>query len=307
VWGGGKLKKLYHKDAGDRIGESWEISGVKNHVSVIANGVYQGKDLNFLTAHFGASLLGKKVVAQYGLEFPLLFKLIDAKEDLSVQLHPDDAVANKRHNSLGKTEMWYILNADSDARLILGFKEHTNKEVYLDQLSKGKITEILKEVPVKEGDAFFIQPGTVHAIGAGIVLAEIQQTSDITYRIYDWDRPDVNGEKRELHTEEALDIISFMGSESATLNFRTTWNHPVEICQSKFFRTSLLQLNHNIQLNYDKIDSFVVYMCVEGDCKVESGAHSISLLKGESILIPAIIDEVTIKTNNATILEVFVP
>lgn len=307
VWGGSHLTNRYKKGAGDRIGESWEISGVKDHVSEILNGGFKHKDLTFLIKHFGASLLGNKVMAKYGAEFPLLFKLIDAKEDLSVQLHPDDTIAKKRHNSFGKTEMWYVLHAEPNARLILGFKDKTNREVYLNQLSKGKITEILQEVPVKKGDAFFIQPGTVHAIGAGIVLAEIQQTSDITYRIYDWDRPDVNGKMRELHTEEALDIINFSSADKAFLHYKEKWNQPVEICESNFFKTTLFQLNQNIQLDYSKIDSFVVYMCVEGNCTVESGVHSEVLQMGESILIPAVMDKVNIKTKNATILEVFVP
>lgn len=307
VWGGNNLEKLYNKGDGDRIGESWEISGVKDHVSVIANGAFNGKDLNFLTTQYGAALLGKKVVDRYGSEFPLLFKLIDAKQDLSVQLHPDDIVAGKRHNSFGKTEMWFILHAEPDARLIIGFKEDTDKEIYLNHLAKGRITDILQEVPVQPGDAFFIQPGTVHAIGAGIVLAEIQQTSDITYRIYDWDRPDVNGKKRELHTEEALDIIDFRGADTSFLKYEPKWNHPVEVCESNFFSTQLLQLNQNIDLNYGITDSFRVYMCVEGKGVVSSGAHSITLQKGESLLIPASMEEVSIKTEQITILEVFVP
>lgn len=307
VWGGSNLKNMYKKGSGDRMGESWEISGVKDFVSVVANGDMKGKDLTFLVTYFGASLLGKKVMAKYGTAFPLLFKLIDAQQDLSVQLHPDDAVASKRHNSFGKTEMWYILHAEPKARLILGFKKNIRREEYLDQLSKGNLPEILQEVPVQKGDAFFIQPGTVHAIGAGIVLAEIQQTSDITYRIYDWDRPDVNGKLRELHTAEALDMINFSSADTAFLKYKEKGNQPVVICESNYFTTTLLHLDQSIQRNYEQIDSFVVYMCVEGNCTLESGLYSEELKKGESILIPAIMEQVSIKTNNATILEVFVP
>lgn len=307
VWGGDQLKKIYHKENGERIGESWEVSGVKGHVSVISNGALRGKDLNFLTNHFGAALVGKKVFDRFGTEFPLLFKFIDAREDLSVQLHPDDTIAKKKHDSFGKTEMWFVLHNEPESRLILGFKENTNLQSYLDHLKEGRITEILEEVPVKEGDAFLIEPGTVHAIGSGIVLAEIQQTSDITYRIYDWDRPDNNGDMRTLHTKEALDSIHFSSSKEALLPYKEKWNTPVKICESDYFYTSLLKLNQNIVLNYDSIDSFVVYMCIKGECEVKSDQYSEFLSEGESMLIPASIGKIDIKTENVSILEVFVP
>lgn len=214
VWGGNKLNTLFQKEAIGEIGESWEISGVNENVSVVSNGSLKGKSLNWLLEVYKHKLVGRKVYRHFGNTFPLLFKLIDACEDLSVQVHPDDFLAKKRHNSFGKTEMWYILDVEKEGRLILGFNEKMSQKKYLKALSENRITEILKSEPVKKGDAFILKPGTVHAIGAGVLLAEIQQTSDITYRIYDWERPDTNGQMRQLHTDLALDAIDFNSSKT---------------------------------------------------------------------------------------------
>ncbi|MEZ4778789.1 MAG: type I phosphomannose isomerase catalytic subunit [Flavobacteriaceae bacterium] len=302
VWGGNKLASLLGKEAKGKIGESWELSGVKENVSTVANGSLKGENLLVLIENFKEALLGNKVVAQYGLEFPLLFKFIDAKEDLSVQLHPNDTMAKERHNSFGKTEMWYIQQAEEEARLILGFNQDINKEKYLKTLSEGKITQILHAEKVRKGDAFFIAPGTVHAIGAGILLAEIQQTSDITYRIYDWDRPDVDGTMRELHTDLALDIISFE-EPKAKITYSASENEATLLCKSPYFETNIVKLSKSIRRDISKIDSFIVYMCVEGTAVI----HGEEIALGQTLLIPAVFEEINITTQDATLLEVYIP
>ena len=209
VWGGNKLQELFQKNAEGNVGESWEISGVEENISEIANGPLKGNTLNWVLENYKEKLVGEKVFKNFGNHFPLLFKFIDAREDLSVQVHPNDLLAKARHNSFGKTEMWYILDVEKNGKLILGFNQQMDSKKYLHFLSENRITEILNVEAVKKGDAFLLKPGTVHAIGAGVLLAEIQQTSDITYRIYDWDRPDTNGKLRDLHTDLALEAIDF--------------------------------------------------------------------------------------------------
>ncbi|MEM7087887.1 MAG: type I phosphomannose isomerase catalytic subunit [Bacteroidota bacterium] len=306
VWGGGQLALQYGKRAVGNIGESWEISGVSGSVSRVSNGIFEGRPLTELINLYGDELLGKSVVERFGTEFPLLFKFIDAREDLSVQLHPDDRVARQRHNSFGKTEMWYILHAEEDARLILGFNCEMDAKTYQSYLSENKITEILRTEKVRKGDAFFIAPGTVHAIGAGVVLAEIQQTSDVTYRIYDWDRPGIDGKMRELHNEEALDVIDY-NLPNAKLNFRELKNRSVEVCTSDYFTTNSLKLTEPMERNISEIDSFVVYMCVDGEAIIDLKDHSEELKKGETLLIPACESALRIETKGATLLEVYVP
>lgn len=302
VWGGTKLISVLGKKGNGKLGESWELSGVKNHISVVKNGALKGEDLNMLIKEYGSDLLGTSVVNKYGKEFPLLFKFIDAKEDLSVQLHPDDDVAQQRHKSFGKTEMWYIQQAEKDARLILGFNQKMDRETYLDHLSKNTIPKILHAEKVNKGDAFFIAPGTVHAIGAGVLLAEIQQTSDITYRIYDWDRPDLDGSLRELHTDLALDVITFEKS-NAKLNYSISENDTTSLCKSDYFETNIVKLTKPFQKDISSIESFIVYMCVEGSASI----YDEPLRQGETLLVPACFQNVFIETEGATLLEVYVP
>jgi mannose-6-phosphate isomerase len=316
VWGGSQLALQLGKEGNENIGESWEISGVKYNVSVVSNGILKGRSLTELLEQYHEDLLGKSVAERFGNEFPLLFKFIDASKDLSVQLHPNNTVAKERHNSFGKTEMWYILNTEKDARLILGFNREMDKSTYMKYLSEGNITDILHSEEVKEGEAFFIAPGTVHAIGAGVLLAEIQQTSDITYRIYDWDRPGTNGKMRELHTDLALDVIDFDISK-AKLNFSEIDNESVIVCSSAYFETYSLRLTKNFQKDISKIDSFIVYMCVEGEAIINSEENSVlssndlakgeELKKGETLLVPACANHVSFETKGATLLEVYVP
>jgi mannose-6-phosphate isomerase len=210
IWGGTKLKTYLNKPIqSDNTGESWEISTVENDVSIVSNGNFKGKSLNDLIDEFPEQILGTKVYEQFGKQFPLLFKFIDAREDLSIQLHPNDELAKKRHNSFGKTEMWYVMQAEANARLIVGFKEKSSANEYIENLNNKTLLSILDSKKVKEGDVFFLETGTIHAIGAGILIAEIQQTSDITYRVYDFDRVDAQGNQRELHLDLALDAINY--------------------------------------------------------------------------------------------------
>lgn len=306
VWGGDKLHEIFKKEAKGNIGESWEISGVEESVSIISNGKFKGKTINWLLENYKEKLVGQKVYQRFGNTFPLLFKFIDAKDDLSVQLHPCDELAKKRHNSFGKTEMWYILDSDKDAKIILGFNGKMDQKKYLEFLSKGKITDILHSEQVKSGDAFLITPGVVHAICAGVLLAEIQQTSDITYRIYDWDRPDINGKMRDLHTDLALEALQFEDTHPK-LNYSEKMNTPFHICTSEFFVTDKLVLDGNFKRNLNGIESFCAYMCLDGGAEIESGKNSIKISKGETVLIPAEIRDIKFNTNSAQLLEVYIP
>ncbi|NLN25969.1 MAG: mannose-6-phosphate isomerase [Bacteroidetes bacterium] len=306
VWGGDKLQTLFNKNGGDNIGESWELSGVSGDVSVISNGSFSGNSLSWLLEEFKEKLVGERIYSKFGNTFPLLFKFIDARETLSVQVHPDDRLAKERHNSFGKTEMWYIMEAEKEASLILGFKEKITPEEYSRLLSEKKLHTVLNHTLVQRGDAFILTPGTVHAIGAGIVLAEIQQTSDITYRIYDWDRPDKNGELRELHTEEALSAINFE-SQSPRIEYEEKMNVPVQIGKTNYFAVQKLSLSKPIEKKLDFSDSFKVYMCVEGKLTLVSEGVEVPMETGETVLIPATLENVKFNTHSATLLEVYIP
>ncbi|WP_310992429.1 type I phosphomannose isomerase catalytic subunit [Aequorivita marina] len=306
IWGGEKLKKFFSKNATGKIGESWEISGLENNASVVTNGSLKGKTLPWVLRTYKEKLVGDRVYRDFGNNFPLLFKFIDAQKNLSVQVHPDDALAKERHNSFGKTEMWYILNAEKDAKIILGFNENIDQERYLNALSKKQVTSILNSQEVKKGDAFILHPGTVHAIGAGVLLAEIQQTSDITYRIYDWDRPDVNGKMRQLHNDLALEAIDFSPSE-AKLSYSEAINTPSSMGSTVFFSVNKLKLSKDYVRKLENLGSFTVYMCLEGSALIQTNHFSENITKGETILIPAQVPEIKISTNSASFLEVFIP
>jgi len=307
VWGGAQLKQLFNKDTNSKnVGESWEISGVENNVSLVENGTLQGKSLTQLIQEFKSDLLGTKVYQEFGDTFPLLFKFIDAKEDLSVQLHPNDALAIKRHNSFGKNEMWYILNSEENGKLVLGFNQKMNKTLYKKHLSENTLSQILHSEKVKKGDAYFIETGTVHAIGAGVVLVEIQQTSDITYRIYDYNRPGINGKLRELHADLALEAINFKPS-NPKLSFENKVNIPIQLYKCSYFQTNKIEITKSIHRDLKYIDSFVVYMCVEGNGTLMINNNSEEFKKGDTLLIPAQNNSVELISNNTTILEVYIP
>jgi mannose-6-phosphate isomerase len=302
IWGGTKLKEYLNKSFnGNNIGESWELSTVANDVSVVSNGDFAGLNLNELIEKYPIEILGKKAIEKFGLKFPLLFKFLDAKEDLSIQVHPNDELAKQRHNSFGKTEMWYVMQADSAARLVVGFKSYTNKKSYLKHLENKTLVSVLNETPVKKGDAFFLETGTVHAIGAGVLIAEIQQTSDITYRLYDWDRKDANGIGRELHNDLAVDAINF-NETNTKLEYEAKVNESVNLVNCAFFVTNILEISGKYNWLKNN-EAFTVLMCTEGSFTLKSNILTIKIKKGDTVLIPAIIDCFEI-IGVATLLEI---
>jgi len=306
IWGGVKLKEFLGKETElNDVGESWEISSVDDNVSVVSSGVFKGKTLTELIEKYKQELIGNSVYRVFGTNFPLLIKFIDAETDLSVQLHPNDILAKKRHNSFGKTEMWYVIQRDQDARLVLGFKNGITATDYKKHLKGKTLPSILNDVPVNSGDAFFIQTGTIHAIGAGVLLAEIQQTSDITYRVYDWDRVDASGKTRRLHKREALDAINF-GFKGEKMVFDTIENQSNQMVSCNYFTTNYLHLNSDKEINNKDKDSFVIYMCIEGEAVFSGYEFEEQVKLGETVLIPAALKEFDIKTNNVKLLEVFI-
>lgn len=309
IWGGKKLKSLLNKNFEPlpNCGESWEISGVKGNESVVANGPLKGKSLPELIREYKGQLTGEKVYQASGEEFPLLVKFLDANEDLSIQVHPDDEQARARHGSLGKTEMWYIFQADENARLIAGFNRDLTKEEYLKYFHEGKLEDILNKEAVRAGDVFFIPAGRVHTIGKGICIAEIQQTSDITYRIYDFDRVDDQGRKRELHVEEALDVLDFKSYPEYKSPYEDEAGKPVRLVDCDYFTTNKIVLDRVLERDYHAIDSFALYICFEGRFSLDYGVGELEVSKGESILVPAAIKNTTLKPSpQASLLEVYI-
>ena len=308
IWGGSKLKNLFGKAAEtDKLGESWELSGYEGDESVVTNGFLEGNTLPELIEIYMGELVGDKIFDEYGLSFPLLFKLIDANENLSIQVHPGDEVAAERHNSYGKTEMWYVIDADPGAELIIGFTNDCTRDEYLDALEADEVESLLQKVPVKKGDVFFIPAGLVHAIGKGVVVAEIQQSSDITYRIYDYKRTDDAGNERELHTEQALDVINFKASKEPKTNYTAALNEITPLVNCEYFTTNMLRINEAITRHYAAMDTFVVYMCLEGNLVLEYDGEKTYVSKGDTVLIPASVDELgLIPDSEVTLLEVYV-
>jgi len=308
IWGGTKLKSLFDKKTqSDKLGESWELSGHENDESEVTNGLLAGNNLMELIEIYMGELVGDKIFDKFGLAFPLLFKLIDANENLSIQVHPGDEIAAERHNSFGKTEMWYVIDADPGAELIIGFVNDSTKNEYLAALENEKVEDLLQKLSVTKGDVFIIPAGQVHAICKGVVLAEIQQSSDITYRIYDYNRIDDQGNERELHTELALDVINFSASKNSKIDYHIQLNEIVKLVECEYFTTNIIKLNEPVTRNYGSLDSFVVYMCMEGNVEIEFNHEKTRLNKGETVLIPAIINELgLIPENEVTLLEVYV-
>ncbi|MFI1772293.1 type I phosphomannose isomerase catalytic subunit [Thalassobellus citreus] len=306
IWGGQKLKTLLNKNSDlPNIGESWEISDVEGDTSVVSNGSLKGQSLKQLLKTYGADLIGLQNYRIFKDKFPLLIKFIDAKEDLSIQLHPNDELAAKRHNSFGKTEMWYTLQADEDANLIVGFNQDMTPELYLKHLEDKTLTQILNFDTVKTGDTYFIEVGRVHAIGAGVMVAEIQQTSDITYRVYDWDRVDDNGNERELHNDLAIDAFDFNMPDNFRVAYDKTENQSNEMVSCPYFTTNYLKIDRSLQKENNH-DSFIIYMCVEGDAEISANGFKETIKKGETILLPAAIENYNLNSENATLLEVYV-
>src|SRR6056297_1883058 len=305
LWGGTKLKDVLNKPIdSDITGESWELSGVQGDISEVSNGNLEGTSLKNLIDDQGKALLGKSVVERFGKEFPILIKFIDAKQDLSIQLHPNDQLAKERHNSFGKTEMWYIMDADTGAELIVGFNKDVTKSEYAKSLESDSLLDLLNYEKVKEGDTFFINTGKIHAIGAGVLLAEIQQTSDVTYRIFDFNRRDKDGNLRELHTGMALDAIDYKKKDDFKVDYDKTSDCGNIMVDSPYFKTTYLNLTHDLIQDTSTRDSFTIYMAVGGTAHIETNEGVVVIKKGETVLIPAMANRINIKTEGAKLLEV---
>ncbi|MDM1045664.1 class I mannose-6-phosphate isomerase [Myroides sp. 1354] len=304
IWGGTKLHTVLGKQQiSDSIGESWEISNVPENVSLVSNGGYKGQSLEELIKAYPEDILGAYIVKTFGYQFPLLFKFLDAKEDLSIQLHPNDELARARHNSLGKTEMWYVMQADPGARVVVDFKEGVTPEDYLQHLHSKTLPAILNEIPVKKGDAFFIQTGTVHAIGGGVLLAEIQQTSDITYRVYDWDRMDSEGQTRTLHVDLALEAINYE-KKQVVLSYSKEENQANPLVACPFFTVNLIPLVERYEIE-KPLDRFYLYVCTEGACELQINTLTCGIKQGQTVLIPASVQNL-VATGHATLLEIYI-
>jgi len=310
IWAGNKLFELLEKEVpiAIRAGESWEISGVEGDISVVSEGHLAGNSLQELAEIYMGDLLGDAVYERFGTEFPLLIKFIDAAEALSVQVHPNDELARERHNSFGKTEMWYVVDADSGSELISGFNQPLTKEGYKKHVEEGTLVSVLHSEPVAKGDIFFMPAGRVHAIGAGVMVAEIQQTSDITYRIFDWNRVEANGKGRQLHTAEAADAIDFTAVGNARTLYERIPNQAVAAVDTPWFTTRVINCFHPVPCDFTGIDSFVIYICTDGLVRFDlPGQHPVILFAGETLLMPAQLKQWTlVPSPTATCLEVFI-
>lgn len=289
IWGGEKIAP-YKGIATDRhdIGESWELSGVAGDESVVAAGEYAGMRLPELIARFKGGLVGEKVYAAHGTEFPLLIKFIDARQDLSIQVHPNDALSKARHAKNGKTEMWYVVGADEGAHLLSGFSKRVTPEQYAASVANNTITDLLADYPVAPGDLFFLPAGRIHAIGAGSFVAEIQQTSDVTYRIYDYGRTGADGKPRELHTELAKEAIDYTVQPDYRTHYEPCKNAETPLVTCPYFTTSLYDLDAPVEKELASLDSFLIVICVGGSgTLVDSEGNETPLRQGETVLVPA--------------------
>jgi mannose-6-phosphate isomerase len=308
LWGGGSLVRKYGKkaDPARMIGESWELSAIVDDISVISNGFLAGNNIEEIIEVYMGDITGEAVYEKFGNEFPLLIKFIEANSDLSIQVHPGDKLARERHNANGKTEMWYILESKGPSKIYTGFTKPVTREIFEKVLKDGILTDLLNVESAEEGDVFFTPAGRIHAIGAGSIFVEIQQTSDITYRIFDWDRKSVKGDPRELHIELALDAIDYNASGKNKIRKELTQDKTENLVSCEYFNTNIIKFSSLIRKDYNIIDSFVIYICVEGEFLIhwEKGAEIVT--KGETVLLPAIITEVVLEPRpEAKVLEVF--
>ena len=306
IWGGTKLKTILNKKcSSDATGESWEISGVQGNISKVSNGAYKGQSIVELLEKYTSQFVGIENYARFGNEFPLLIKFLDAKTNLSVQVHPDDAMAKEAHNSYGKTEMWYIMDHDENAEIVLGFKDDTTNPNILANINASNVYDIFNTEKVAKGDTYFVPAGQIHAIGEGVLAAEIQQTSDITYRVYDWDRTDNSGLKRDLHINESI-----AASKKILPNLKKTTtqnlNTSSELVNCEYFTTNSIEIEGAYIKNYSRVDSFVILMCVEGSASVTINGNTEIIYKGETLLLPANTNETYLFAKKAQFLEIYI-
>lgn len=310
IWGGKKIKELLNDGSipeMEKCGEAWVLSAFGENQTVVENGFLKDNDLSELIEIYMDELVGEKTFEKFGSEFPLLIKLIDANDYLSIQVHPDDDLAKSLGLNSGKTEMWYIIDADEKAELISGFNRKMDDKTYLKYFKDKKLKEILNFEKVKKGEVYYIPSGRVHALGPGVLLAEIQQAADVTYRIYDWDRLDKNGNSRDLHTDLALKAIDFEYHKNYKTDYKIADNKTSKIVDSPFFTTNIINFNKSIQKDYTELDSFVIYTCVEGSYELNYEDYKIILKKGETVLLPAITEKVIlIPLFETKILEIFI-
>lgn len=308
LWGGQKLSAILQKpNVPEKTGESWEISGLQGALSIVSNGFLMGNTIQELAEIYMGDLLGDLVYDRFGVEFPLLIKLIDANDVLSVQVHPDDELAKNRHNAYGKTEMWYVIQADKSAELYTGFNKNLDKESLLKILDDQALETVLNKEKVHSGDCFFIPAGRIHATGAGILFAEIQQTSDITYRIYDWNRMDKDGKPRALHTDLAIDALDYQKRSDYRTPYQKIKNQNNPLVNSPFFTTNYWLIDQPSEKDFARLDSFIVYLCLKGSVQIEYHDSKKEILKaGETILIPASLKSFRIiPETQAELLEVY--
>ncbi len=292
IWGGDKIKRILGQDFSPlpNCGEAWKISGIEPESSMVDNGFLEGNTLNELIEIYMGDLVGEKVFDKFGHEFPLLIKFIDAEKDLSVQVHPDDKLAGQKHRCNGKTEMWYVIDADPGAKLNIGFNIPMNKQLLKEHITNNTIEEVLHFVTVKSGDAVFIPSGKVHAIGKGILLAEIQQSSDITYRLHDYNRKDKDGSLRTLHIEDALDAIHYNDTDNGFIQYSRQQNNTNNIVSTPFFATNFMDFDKPVEKIYADIDSFVIYICLSGKAKITCPEGEETIKIGECVFMPASIE-----------------
>ena len=311
VWGGTQLKPYKGLEpSNEPIGESWEVSAVPTSTSIVSNGVYAGKDLISVINENPDAILGKKVNEKYNGKLPLLVKFIDAKRDLSIQVHPNDEMAQREHGKMGKSEMWYVIKAEEGAHLYAGFKQEITPEEYQQRIADGTITDVLADHQVKAGDVFYLPAGRVHAICGGILLAEVQQSSDVTYRIFDYNRPGMDGKPRELHTELAAKALDYHVIDNYRTDYTESSNKAVHIIDSPYFSVRVLEVSKPFHRDLRKYDSFIITMCIDGDCKirVRSTGEEILLRQGNSTLIPAALADYDIipQSGKTRILDAFI-
>lgn len=307
LWGGDKIIPFKHLDSNQQqVGESWEISGVKDNETIVSEGPYKGVSLNQLVEKLQGSLVGKDNYQRFGNEFPLLIKFIDARQDLSIQVHPTDEIARRQGKERGKTEMWYIMSSDADAKLYSGLKMQLTPEEYKKKVDDDTICDALAQYSVKEGDVFFLPAGRIHAIGTGCFLAEIQQTSDVTYRIYDFKRKDKDGNYRQLHTQEASECINYEVKDNYRTAYEPRKNEGVTLVQCDYFTTSVYDLDEPMTLDYSELDSFVILIGMKGNGRiVDNEGNETTLNEGETVLLPATTQTVRVE-GTMKFLETFV-
>ncbi len=309
IWGGNRISEIFQKgsQANGTIGESWEISSLNENISIISNGFLAGNNLEELAEVYMGDLVGDTNFEKYGIQFPILLKIIDAQDDLSIQVHPGDKLAIEEHGEPGKTEMWYVLDADPDSSIYCGLKDGATIEQLMEGAKKGDPCDFLNRFNVRKGDFVFIPAGTVHSIGKGVMVAEVQQPSDITYRIFDWNRSDSKGNNRELHLSQAVKAIDIDIKTSGPVPSPEILNQTVNLVNCEYFVTNIIHFDKKVIKDYNLTDSFVIYFVIDGEMIIKWPDGVETAKSGESVLIPAMMGDITLEPRGeCSLLEVFI-